>query len=545
MHKTLSIGLAVALCLLLACQQDDDDDTCDDDVADDDDATNDDDSADDDTGDDDTNPPPLFTVDSTTPANNAVAVAADATFEVVFTDDVDESTLTPDTVVLHAHQRGYLGHTLDYDAPSRTLTVTPDRDLHAGDLVRLTLTAGLLSNSARPLELTVMGSPVHGGYTLSFWAATTTAGSTIEPTPSWTSTETDVTVTGCLTDLNRDGWLDAIFSNGETGTGGYSRAHLNDGTGHLNATADWSSSILTADFGCAAADIDRDGWNDAAFGQRDGENYVHLNDGAGMLSDQVAWRANSTWETRSLAFGDMDNDGWLDLATANTYSVNQDGFNEVHRNLGGALDHDASWQSGDSRFTRSVVWADINNDGFLDLCYAAMWEGQLVYYNRGGTFPPEPDWQSDDAEQTRYIAVMDLDLDGFPEMIGANEEGHSVIYANVNGELELTASWQSDEYRLAVSVAAGDLDGDGWPDILFGHSWETGPEFDGTANTNTLYYNNSGTFPTTPDWISDNHDTTWGLDLGDIDNDGDLDVLAAERDLADVGVANHVYYARP
>ncbi len=539
MKRGLYGGLLAAVCLLVACPQEDDDDACDDDITDDDDA------GDDTSGDDDTAPPPLFTVASTTPANNAVAVAADATFEVVFTDDVDPETLTADTVVLHAHQRGYLGHSLDYNDTSRTLTVTPDRELHAGDLVRLTLTPGLLSTSGDPLELTVMGDPVHSGYTLSSWAATTLVGSTIEPTPSWTSDEADVTVTGCLVDLNRDGWLDAIFANGETGTGGHSRAHLNDGAGTLATTADWSSDILTADFGCAVADIDRDGWNDAAFGQRDGENYVHLNDGEGMLGDQASWRATSTWETRSLAFGDMDNDGWLDLAIANTNSVQQDGFNEVHRNLGGALDHDASWQSADSRFTRSVVWADLNNDGFLDLSYAAMWEGQVVYYNRGGSFPAEPDWQSDDAEQTRYIAVMDLDQDGFPEMIGANEEGHSVIYANVDGELEQTASWESDEYRLAVSVAAGDLNGDGWPDIIFGHSWEAGPEFDGTPNTNTIYFNDGGTFPTTPDWVSDNHDTTWGLDLGDLDNDGDLDILASERDLADSGVPNHVHYARP
>ncbi len=526
----------LALLFGLGCPGGSDDDTTvpgDDDTS----GTGDDDSGDDDTGDDDTAPVPLTVVSSAPPALSP-DLPLDGVIQLAFSTDVDPGTLTDQTVVLVAAQTGHREVTLYYDDATRTLTVTPAEALWPGEPVRLTLTDGVTDLSGAGIETVVEGVPMYVGTSLSYWAEVPVEGALFESSPSWISTEADRSITARFGDLDRDGWLDVAVASGEMHDEDPVRIYRNHG-GSLETAASWASEGSAIHFGVDLGDVDRDGWLDMAVGKRDGETLLFSNDGTGWPLTQPDWQSSSVFITRAVAFGDVDNDGWLDLAVANTYAdiegTELPGYNEVFGNEGGELGVDSDWQSEDDRFSRSVVWADITGDGLLDLCFANMWEGQTCYHNRGGSFPPSADWQSADEDQTRQIAAHDFDRNGWIDLAAVNEAGHARVYLNLGGELETEASWVLSQYRKGVSVAASDLDGDGWPDLVFGHSWEHTEPFDGEHNTKTAYLMSGGHPNSEPDWTSADVNNSWGLALGDVDRDGDLDLFAAERDDGPVG----------
>src|SRR4029079_18653278 len=77
--------------------------------------------------------------------------------------------------------------------------------------------------------------------------------------------------------------------------------------------------------------------------------------------------------------------------------------------------------------------------------------------------------------------------------------------------------WQSYDAIPATAIAWGDIDGDGWADL-----------FVGTHGGPTLLFHNTGS-TLEQVWQSDESETTWTLDLADMDGDGDLDLAAGSR----------------
>ena len=87
---------------------------------------------------------------------------------------------------------------------------------------------------------------------------------------------------------------------------------------------------------------------------------MYLNVG-GVLQTQAGWVSGDSDATSSIAWGDVDGDGDLDLAAGNG------GPNKVYLNDGGVLQTQAAWVSGDSNATWSIAWGDVDGDGDLDL----------------------------------------------------------------------------------------------------------------------------------------------------------------------------------
>jgi len=190
--------------------------------------------------------------------------------------------------------------------------------------------------------------------------------------------------------------------------------------------------------GQAWGDYDRDGWIDlylTDFGadKKPAANRLYRNNGDGSfslspLSSQVAL---PTAQSGGAVWADYDNDGFLDL-----YVVNW-GANVLYRNDAGQgfTDVTAAAGVGDTANGKSASWGDYDNDGFLDL-YVANWsctprcgrpvEGDMdvLYHNNGdGTFTDVHSLLGRQTAGAGFIAsFIDFDNDNDLDIYLVNDE---------------------------------------------------------------------------------------------------------------------------
>lgn len=174
-----------------------------------------------------------------------------------------------------------------------------------------------------------------------------------------------------------------------------------------------------------------------------------------------------------------------------------------------------------------VVVADLDNDGHPDIYVSN--NGRLghenqLYQNRGnGQFDNvtvNAGASMHLPETSRSAATADFNGDGLLDIIVVGTVGRSetMLYMNRGGmKFERDKTIPGDAYGLGVAI--GDVTGNGWADVLI-------------AGTNRLFVNQGkGQFREAKelnlDWGFNNegHSPTCGAAFGDIDRDGDLDLL--------------------
>ncbi len=171
-------------------------------------------------------------------------------------------------------------------------------------------------------------------------------------------------------DYDRDGFLDLYVANGTQQQASRNFLYRNQGDGTFREVAEAAGvdGGAASSLGCAWADYDNDGWPDlyvANFGQ---PNRLFRNNGDGTFRDRAqAAGVDDTGNGAGAAWGDYDNDGWLDLYLFNTNSGAS--ADRLWRNRGDGTFADVTSSTGlsESGDGEAVVWADLDNDGWLDL----------------------------------------------------------------------------------------------------------------------------------------------------------------------------------
>lgn len=143
-------------------------------------------------------------------------------------------------------------------------------------------------------------------------------------------------------------------------------------------------------------------------------------------------------------------------------------------------------------------------------------------------FSTTPDWVSSSPHYSTGAALADFDNDGWLDLVVSDgndiAQGHVRVYLNDgNGHLPTIASWQSSDIAYNGHLDVADVNGDGWPDVavsFLGTGTSIGP-------IARLYMNNNGTLSSTPDWTAPINGNAFGVDFGDMNNDGRPDLAIA------------------
>ncbi len=307
-------------------------------------------------------------------------------------------------------------------------------------------------------------------------------------------------------------------------------------------------NLLGTSGGAIADDFDNDGLLDLVVSQIDdcGPPQFYHNNGDGTFSNRTK-QAGLSDQTGGLNIiqADYNNDGCVDFLILRGGWEYPRRRSLMRNNCDGTFT-DVTAQSGllePVRSSQTAAWADINNDGLLDLFIANEGSPSQFFLNKGdGTFEDISHKAGvDKIAFSKGVVAADYDNDGYPDFFVSNFNGPNFLYHN-NGDMTFTevgakagvqAPWMS------FPAWFFDYDNDGLPDLFVASYYfsveEVARSYMGLprrGETLKLFRNKGdGTFEdVTAQTNLDRVFTPMGSNFGDIDNDGFLDIYLGNGD---------------
>jgi len=395
----------------------------------------------------------------------------------------------------------------------------------------------------------------------------------------------------CLLDYDGDGRLDIFFVNGSTLEDIQKGVVHPNALYHANGDGTYTDVAQQAGvggggwgMGCTVGDYDNDGRPDLYVTGVNGNTLFH-NEGNGRFTDVTdeAGLRSGRWST-SAAFVDYDRDGRLDLYVANNIEVDvrhsplsfpgpdcsyrgtrvmcgptglPGAQDALYHNEGDGKFRDVTVPAGVlekvPRYGLGVAVGDYDNDGWPDLYVANDSVPSYLYHNeRNGTFREVGLMAgvavSDDGMEQAGMGTDfgDYDNDGWLDLTKSNFSFQtSNLYHNEKDGRFSERAFASGLARASLPLVRWgtkflDYDDDGWPDVIVaaGHVYpyltknpQGGEQYE--QRRILLRNRGDGTFEDVSERSGAGileRRCSRGLATGDLDNDGDLDVVVVNMD---------------
>ena len=340
-------------------------------------------------------------------------------------------------------------------------------------------------------------------------------------------------------DVNNDGRLDIYLCR----LGAPNRLYINQGDGTFTEEAAARGLAISDASGMAAfADYDRDGWLDVYLqtnlldtathphGQRD---RLFHNQGDGTFAE-VTDRAGITGETQghSATWWDYDNDGWPDLYVANDFAAPDTLY---HNNRNGTFTNTLNHVLPHTPFSSmGADLGDVNNDGLIDLLVSDMAATTHEKDQRGMATSRAAASATQDHPATAPQYLRNA------LFLNTNTE-HVQEAASLTGLAATDWSWSvrwedlDNDGRLDLHVTNGMVRELHNTDILARMMVAESPaerirlmRASPVLAENNLAFRNLGNLrfePIGPAWGLDQKGVSFGAAFGDLDGDGDLDLV--------------------
>jgi len=387
-----------------------------------------------------------------------------------------------------------------------------------------------------------------------------------------------------LFDYDNDGRLDIYFVNSLTVE--LARSHQKTRSALYHNNGDNSFTDVTDKagvgdigfgMGVAVGDYNNDGFEDF-YVTCLGPNHLFKNNGNGTFTDVTRQTGvdDPRWSTGA-AFVDYDNDGKLDLFVSNYVGFDFNHLPEfgvgrtcqfkgipvqcgprglpgagdsLYHNNGNGTFSDVSKKAGVSDqngyYGLGVICSDFDEDGVMDIFVANDSTPNFLYHGNGdGTFKEiafvagTAVNESGGEQGSMGVTVGDYDHDGKLDLFVTNfDDEYNILYHNDGGNSFTDVSFKSNIAQVSLPYVGWgtkffDYDNDGWVDLFVanGHVY---PQRGHYQQREFLHHNNrDGSFSEVASQMGSalmEERVGRGAAFGDLDNDGDVDIVVNDLD---------------
>ena len=301
-----------------------------------------------------------------------------------------------------------------------------------------------------------------------------------------------------IDDFNNDGLLDIFMTS--YGMSDQSKLYTNTSNGFIDTTEEAGLTGIVSGLNCIHADYDNDGNIDifvlrgAWLGEGGNHpNSLLKNNGDGTFTDVTKSAGLLSFHpTQTASWADVNNDGYLDLFIGNESNEKQSHPCELYINQkdGSFIEESSNYNlSSIEGFIKGVVFGDINNDKWPDLYISVLGGNNLLFKNNFGKFENISETAAVQGPNFSFPTwFWDVNNDGFNDILVASYDTRNI--QNVAGDFAKELQGEkvlSEKSKLYIN------NGD-----------ETFSEQSNSFNIDKSFY-------------------AMGSNFGDLDNDGWLD----------------------
>lgn len=266
-------------------------------------------------------------------------------------------------------------------------------------------------------------------------------------------------------DFNKDGQLDIIIANTDSGNVGIILGHV---YGSFFNEINYSTGNNSYPFSIGLGDFNNDGRLDVVVSNMLDDNIaVFLGYASENFVSTTTKRIGKLSEPVSIAVGDFNNDTCLDVVVADR------GTNEIVVLQGtgyGTFSHQSAYSTGNSSSPSWITVEDFNQDQYLDIAVANSGTNNIAVFlgNMNGTFSSSIISSIGNAWTPVSLSVGYFNNDTLLDIAIANFGSNNVclLFGHGNGSFTNPECRTSGYDSRPVAVASGDMNGDNKTDLV-------------------------------------------------------------------------------